>query len=205
MNNSAQLGQPPSYRLHQIQGMKTILMKSCPVKFLGSEQPVVAGQERSCRLPPTAPPGCKRSRKGLCSVASLCPQEGLGEGFESSFIADKGNQKSHVIAALPHHTTCLTLLRLLDAPVGTWVSPAGSQIPFTALWSVFQGYCSTTQSVRETRLFKVLKILMSQTEKRSVFLISTQLKSTRRKGRQQPLHSSGDTSFHCHCDHGTPL
>ena len=182
-------------------------MKPCPVKILGSEQPAVARLERSCRLRPTAPPGMRAQPNGpvISSLASLGPQEGLGECFESSFIADKGNWKSCVIASLLHDTTCLTLLRLLDARVRTSISPPSSEIPFTGLWFIFQGYSCTTRSMRETRLFKVLKILMSQTEKCSAFLISTQLKSTRRRERQQPLHSSGNTGFHCHRDHGTPL
>lgn len=100
---------------------------------------------------------------------------------------------------------CLTLLRLLDARVGISVSPASSEIPFAGLWFIFQGYSRTTRSRRETRLFKVLKVLMSQTEKCSAFLISTWLKSTRRRERQQPLHGSGNTGLHCHHGHGIPL
>lgn len=137
-------------------------------------------------------------------MSSLCPQEGLGECFQSSFTADKGNWKLHVIAALPHNTTCLTLLRVMDARVRMLVSPPTSETPFTDLWFIFQGYSCTSQSVSETRLFKILKILMSQTEKCSAFLISAQWRSTRRRERQQPLHSSGNTGFHYHHDHGTP-
>lgn len=175
-------------------------MKPCPIKILGSEQPAVAGLERSCRFLPTAPPGMRSQPKGpvVSSLGSLGPQEGFGECFQSSFIADKRQLE----------ITCYrvsTLLRLLDARAGTRVSPASSEIPFTGLWFIFQGHSRTSRRVRETRLFKVLKILMSQTEKGSAFLISTQLKSTRRRGRQQPLHSSGNTSFHCRRDHGTPL
>jgi len=39
-------------------------------------------------------PGCEPGGTGLSSpllAASLCPREGLGERFESSFVADKGS------------------------------------------------------------------------------------------------------------------
>lgn len=141
----------------------------------------------------------------LSLLASLCPQEGLGGCSVSSFTADTDNWKSCVIAALLHGTACLMLLRLLDARVGILVSPASSEIPFTGLWFIFQGYSCKTWGVRKTRYFKILKMLVSQTEKCSALLISTQLKSTRRRERQPPVHISGHAGFHCRRDQGTPL
>lgn len=80
----------------------------------------------------------------LSLLVSLCPQEGLGGCSVSSFIADKDNWKSCVIAALLHGTSCLMLLRLLDARVRILVSPASSEIAFMGLWFILQGYSCTT-------------------------------------------------------------
>lgn len=73
---------------------------------------MVTGLEWSCRLHPTTVLGTQAqpNESAVPSLASFGPQEGLGECFESSFRADKGNWKSRVIALLLHDT-CLVLLR----------------------------------------------------------------------------------------------